>query len=528
LLDDLRLFGRYATGLVAFLRRPLTYEEARARLQTQLRERERSFLDVLDRAVFRHPRSPYLPLLRHAGLEYGDVQRLVRDRGVDGAVGALFDAGIYVTLDEVKGRTPVRRAGLEFETHARDFDNPLVGPSLAVETGGSGGEPRPVYLGFRHLEYEAAQSAVFRAALGVEGRPTAVWYPLPPSVAGIGNLLRDLKHGVPIERWFTQSPVSVRRGAARATILGATAAAAGRVSPLSVPFPRHTPPEDAVRVARWLAARRPAVLLSTPSSGVRVCLAAAKHGLDLRGTLFRFSGEPYTETKARTVRDAGARGVSVYSLAETGPVGVPCADPIQPDDVHVATEKLVVLQRQRQVPSGEQVGVLFFTTLLSSAPKIFLNVDSGDYAVVEKRACDCSVGALELTTHAHTIRSVEKLTTEGMSFLGDQLIRLVEEVLPARFGGGPTDYQLAEQEGDDGVSRVWLLASPRLGPLDEDAVVPAALDFLRSCGRGEAMMADFWRTARTLQLRRQEPYVTGASKVLPVHPLGRYDDSSGN
>jgi hypothetical protein len=33
-----------------------------------------------------------------------------------------------------------------------------------------------------------------------------------------------------------------------------------------------------------------------------------------------------------------------------------------------------------------------------------------------------------------------------MTFLGHDLIRPVEEVLPAQFGGGPTDYQSVEVE----------------------------------------------------------------------------------
>ena len=52
--------------------------------------------------------------------------------------------------------------------------------------------------------------------------------------------------------------------------------------------------------------------------------------------------------------------------------------------------------------------------------------------------------ALGYTTHIHTIRSWEKLTSEGMTFCGHDLIRLIEEVLPARFGGRPTDYQFVE------------------------------------------------------------------------------------
>ena len=108
-------------------------------------------------------------------------------------------------------------------------------------------------------------------------------------------------------------------------------------------------------------------------------------------------------------------------------------------------------------------------------------------------------------------------TGEGMTFLGHDLIRLVEEVLPARFGGGPTDYQFVEVERD-GLPRVDLLVSPRLGPLDEPAVAAAVLAFLDHIpGAAQIDFADRWRQGGTLAIRRAEPLHTAASKVLALH-----------
>ena len=75
-----------------------------------------------------------------------------------------------------------------------------------------------------------------------------------------------------------------------------------------------------------------------------------------------------------------------------------------------------------------------------------LNVESDDYGVLERRHCGCPLDAAGLDLHMHTIRSWEKLTSEGMTLGGADLIRLVEEILPARFGGAPTDWQLVEEE----------------------------------------------------------------------------------
>jgi hypothetical protein len=108
-----------------------------------------------------------------------------------------------------------------------------------------------------------------------------------------------------------------------------------------------------------------------------------------------------------------------------------------------------------------------------------------------------------------------------MHFLGAHLVRLVEEVLPARFGGHPTDYQLVEEE-EAGHVRVSLLVSPRVGPLSESDVEAAAIEVLASpsgAPSGEAMMAGYWRDARTLRVVRREPHATSAAKILPLHVI---------
>jgi hypothetical protein len=122
---------------------------------------------------------------------------------------------------------------------------------------------------------------------------------------------------------------------------------------------------------------------------------------------------------------------------------------------------------------------------------------------------------LGFTTHLENIRSYEKLTTEGMHFTGSTLLRIVEEVLPARFGGDPTDYQLAEAEVE-GNRVVRIRMHPRLGDVPEEEVVGAVLSSLAAEGAGDRMMADIWRQAKTLRLERRPPEVSAAGKVPAV------------
>jgi hypothetical protein len=97
-------------------------------------------------------------------------------------------------------------------------------------------------------------------------------------------------------------------------------------------------------------------------------------------------------------------------------------------------------------------------------------------------------------------------------------VRLVEELLPRRFGGGPTDYQLVEDRSGP-LSRVVIVVSPRVGSLDASAVREAALDALAEGGPGPTLMANSWRAAGLPHVERREPYATGRPKILPVHVI---------
>src|SRR5207244_10868103 len=126
-------------------------------------------------------------------------------------------------------------------------------------------------------------------------------------------------------------------------------------------------------------------------------------------------------------------------------------------------------------------------------PTLMLTVESGDYGLLEHRPCGCPFGRLGFNLHLRQIRSYEKLTSEGVTFLGTELIRLVEEVLPARFGGSATDYQLVEEE-ESGLPRVSIVIDPRLGEVNHVAVVSAVRETLAECPGG-GIMTDQWMQA---------------------------------
>ena len=368
----------------------------------------------------------------------------------------------------------------------------------------------------RLLAHEAAYQRLLLDSLGLAGRPMAIW--AGPSSSSARVALRQLKAGGTVDRWMVKTPQPTgRRRLISEHRLRYAIGASRLIGPGTLATPEYV--SAARDVAEWLAAqavRRGPALLETPAStGVQVCLAASEHGHDIAGTWFRFAGEPYTKAKADVVARTGAHAICHYSVSEVGRVACACTTPSGVDDVHVLTEKLAVLQRPRLLEGGRTVQALHLTTLMAICPKIMLNVEVDDYAVLETRSCGCPLGELGLSTHVREIRSYEKLTGKGINFLGNDLIALVDEILPSRFGGAPTDYQLVEGQAE-GLPRLGVVVSPRIGEIDEQALVEVVLATLERNPSNRSMVGA-WREGATVRVLRREAYETGGAKLLPLH-----------
>jgi hypothetical protein len=133
-----------------------------------------------------------------------------------------------------------------------------------------------------------------------------------------------------------------------------------------------------------------------------------------------------------------------------------------------------------------------------------------------ERRCACPLETLGLHRHLSGVLSYEKLVSEGMLFIGDVLVRIVDEILPARFGGNGTDYQFVERE-ENGLPRVDLRVNPRLGAIDEVAVLESVFDALSGTDSARAMAARRWKDGKTLRVRRDPALGTSAAKILPLH-----------
>jgi hypothetical protein len=146
LMGDIKMYVRFAAGLRSFVHATMTQDEAKAIVRERLARREINFLRLIEKGVFGYARSPYLPLFKMAQANYGDIQKMVQQKGLDDTLGALRKAGVYVSFEEFKGRQPIVRNGTVIPVQAGDFDNPYLKRCYQVESGGSTGAGTRVSL----------------------------------------------------------------------------------------------------------------------------------------------------------------------------------------------------------------------------------------------------------------------------------------------------------------------------------------------------------------------------------------------
>jgi len=135
---------------------------------------------------------------------------------------------------------------------------------------------------------------------------------------------------------------------------------------------------------------------------------------------------------------------------------------------------------------------------------------------METKSCDCLFGKLGFNTHLSHIKSFAKLTGSGMALIGTDLVRTLEEVLPAKYGGAATDYQLLEEEDSQGQTHLSLIISPTVGTVDEDEVIATVLRELRRVPHPGKLTAGVWSAAKILRVKRMQP-ISNMGKVMTLH-----------
>ena len=371
------------------------------------------------------------------------------------------------------------------------------------------------------LDYLSARSHYDRIMfeiLGVQDQPMALWYPALPASTGIGNILRYARTGIVPKRWFEIPAAGSGMQGLESRLATFLIVRMARMAGTRVPRPEKisndSGEEIAGQIIQWLDEYGGCVFQSYVSGAVRVARELSGKRDDLDGLLMIVGSEPLTEAKRRGMESRGARIYSRYMATEIGTIAMGCGNPETIDELHLMSDMVAAVQEDGVI-EGE-TGPLYFTALDRVMPKVMLNVQLGDMAVVHSRQCGCPFEDLGFSTHLSHVRSHSRHTGEGMALSASRLEGIINDVLVPVYGGSSVDYQWFEMENDDGVTRVEIRVSPRIGEVDEDRLMQDLINELLKGDEGEQLMTRIWVQTGVLSVVRKEPESTGKGKNVPL------------
>ncbi len=487
-------------------------------VRSQLDNRESAFLDTLRRVVLENPTHPYRQMLQLAQCSEEDVASVVQRAGLETALEQLRAAGVYLTQDEFKGNVPIVRQGRAIPASPQSFRNPLAHGTVRHVTSGSRGKAVQSFRSAEFMLHQEAMHEIVVREFGLEQRAQVVLRPTLPSALGLQDCAIVARKGHRLEGWYSSGPSGGWYAPATAGLV-----LVARGYGCRIPFPAVLPENDfstaAERVARLCAEGIPCLVSGPASPAVRLAAAALERGLDIRGTLFLVSGESLTDPKRAVIEQAGGQPFARYGVSEMGFIGHGCRQMTTGDCVHLYSNAIAAITQRVTAPLTDiEVGSLLYTTLLPTAPLVLINFEVNDSGVLEKAECDCEFSRLGFHWRIRDIFSFGKMTGHGITLLGTELIRVLEQVLPARLGGVPGDFQLIEHEGR-AQTTVELRVSPRVRGSSAERIRECFLEEIRLI-YGGSLAGRVWRHAEALEVVLAEPMVTISGKINPLHLLG--------
>jgi hypothetical protein len=513
---------RFCFGLKGYFANKISLKDCEGAIRARMEKRETLFLNLMKKGVCDYGKSPYQKLLKIAHCEFKDLESMVKREGIEKTLESLRREGVYLTYDEFKGKKEVKRGGKSYQFEERDFDNPFLQHYYEVQSGGYKKAGTRAMIDLDFLSSKATYESIILNTHGVYNSPLILYLPILPGSSGINSLLRYTKIGNTPLKWFTMIDSTTIQQSLKQKLMTYTILFAGSF------FGGRLPKPEVINLnslwgfihflSKILNGNPTCSIYTYPSSAVRICMASKKEGLNLNGVKFFVVGEPLTRMKCEEIEATGAKVIPKYHFAEAGCIGCGCNQPETFDDIHLFKDTTAVIQHQRRLDKADfDVDPLLFTSLLPSSPKILLNVESGDLGILRSRHCGCQFDELGFIDHLYHIRSFEKLTSEGMTLLSQDLYRIVEEILPHKFGGNSTDYQILEEEDSLGFTRLTVLVSPSVGRVDEVRLLETIHGELRNGRSNRNLISEMWSQANTLQVRRSFPLATGRGKIFPLH-----------
>jgi hypothetical protein len=514
---------RLARGLPEFFRDVVTPAQAKEAIRAAVERRGESFLELARSLIYENPISPYLRLLKASGCDFSDLCVLVRGEGLEGALVRLADNGVYFDAEEYRGMKEVVRGQEVFRVVPSDFEYRRSQAGVPIESGGSTSRPVRTIISLDWQAEIARVRAVFFSAHGLFEYAHATYDGILPASGGMNNLLQHAKLGMNTDRWFARRMPNERLMEDwHMYLYTQLVVLMGNLYGPGFPAPRFIADGDMQAIIDWIAKqksrKRNTCVKTAASNAVRIARAAFERSVDIEGTKFIVTGEPFTEAKNETLARVGASAVPFYSFTETANIGVGCAVPLCVDEVHLNQNLVTAVLHPAPLSFDEaEIRPLLFTTVHPRTGRMLLNVANGDYGVLESRDCGCALGAAGLRVHLYHIRSYDKFTSEGMNYFFGDLHDFFEKTLPTEYGGGPGDYQFVEEEDETGQTRLTLRVHPQAGDIDTGNLLKRVRDELGRGSRGRAFQARVWDQAGTFRVTREAPMASARGKILPLH-----------
>jgi len=169
---------------------------------------------------------------------------------VESALGALHRAGVYLTLEEFKGRRLVRRGSSTVEVDPRRLWNSRSAPVVYAQSSGSRGSGTPVPVTIAGVRDTGIDKCVALDARGGLAWAHAVWG--VPGGAAIVHVLRLATFGTVPARWFSQLDPAAAGLAGPYRWVPRLLRWAGWLTGLRLPAPSHVPVDRPEPILQWM------------------------------------------------------------------------------------------------------------------------------------------------------------------------------------------------------------------------------------------------------------------------------------
>jgi hypothetical protein len=510
-----------AAALPRFFRERITVQQAEEETKRLLATRVERFLELVRQQIYERPDSPYLRLLKHAGCAFSDLRTEVQRHGLEHTLVELAKSGVFLSSDEFKGKREVVRGALSFRVCPRDFDCQKSYAGFTISSSGTRNAPLNTFSSLEWRILRIMGTAINYVAHDVFSSANAVYQPLLSGRES--NVLMRGKIGIATDRWFVPNiPLDSRLENKYHYLSAYLTVIMGNWFGPGIAKPQFLQVDDVRPIVEWILEKgregKKCCIRTVSSNFVRISRCASEMGVSLEGTTFEGGGEPLTTAKRALIEKVGARVLTHYAFGGSISAGLGCSSPAFTDEVHVHQSLLALVEHPRSLDrTSPPIHPLLGTILHSSAPRLLLNVENGDYATMVRRDCGCALERIGFTQHLHTIRSFEKFTSEGMNYFTTDLFEFFENIIPSEFGGGPGDFQLVEEEDGEGQTRLTLLVHPDIEDLNEEKLLSRVYEVLGQGSRDNRFATKLWQDAGTLRIRRQAAHASGRGKVLPLH-----------